>query len=120
MIAPFAKKMNMAEVLIWYDGPVLAHYTAHDAQYIVTWSDQTDTQQIWHAIEVSSPNVKLYKDNKISLIEVMRRSRGIFRCINDFIDQHGTARGELVKLSDIDPSILPTEESYLEPPDDKV
>jgi hypothetical protein len=116
----FAKNMHEAEILIWYDGPVLSHYTAQDAHYIVSWVDDEPKMIIWHAIEISSENLKLFMDNKITLLQVMQKSRGIFRCINDFIDKHKTGRGELIAFQDINPSLLPTDKSFLSPADAKV
>lgn len=110
----FARKFRLREELIYYDGPLLSHYTAGPVQYLVMWSDYPDDKTcLWFTVEVSIPNLKRFMANEMTLLEVMQVAPSIHRCINMFIDEVEDAHGELIAFQDIKPESLPTDKSYL-------
>lgn len=117
MTTPFAHNLKLVTELFYYDGIILAHYSGDDRHYIIAWMDVVDDVHHWSVTETTIPDLQEYLDNKIPLLEIMRRSCAIHQCVGEFITEEGHASGTLVAFKDFATDCLPTEDSFRLPKD---
>lgn len=97
--------------LLWYDGPLLSIFKQDEQFFLVMWVD-VDVEHRWFAIEVDAATLQEYCDSKLTLLEVMQKSNGIYDAHGQFI---GTNDRDYPKtpFAEIPKDLLPTEDSYL-------
>lgn len=110
----FAQRLKEVECLMWYDGPLLVHYRDGKQDYVAIIADIVDGLDNWHVIQTSEPDMKLYRKNKVTLLQLMERSSGIYFCQGNWLN-NGVAVGDQIPLSAIPNDSRPTEKSFLRP-----
>jgi hypothetical protein len=110
----FTQNLKDIECLMWYDGPMLVHYRDGKQDYIAIIADIVDGIDNWHMIQVNEQDIKLYLKNKVTLLQLMERSSGIYFCRGNWLND-GVAVGDPIPLSAIPVSHRPTSRSFLRP-----
>ena len=112
MSSVFTQRMKEVECLMWYDGPMLVHYRDGKQDYIAVIADIENGIDNWHVIQVSETDMKLYRKNKVTLLQLMERSSGIYFCRGNWLNG-GVSVGDLIPLSAIAVDCRPTDKSFL-------
>lgn len=113
MNTQFATCLKEVHCLMWYDGPILSHYRDDQGRdWLVVWTDFTETEELWHAVLVSKADLEAYYKNEITLLQVEERSLEIYTC-SGFPEE--TSVGVLTPFSEIPEVRRPTADSFLGP-----
>lgn len=65
--------------LVYYDGPLLSHYSNDSDNYLFYWVDTDDTYNRWLVFRVSIEQINGYLNNELILLDVIKNS------LDDFV-----------------------------------
>ena len=112
MSSVFTQRLKEVDCLMWYDGPLLVHYRDGKQDYVAVIVDIVGNVDAWHVIKVEEHDMRAYRKNKVSLLQLMERSPAIHRCVGAWLN-NGVAVGDPVPFSSIPNDERPTSKSFL-------
>jgi len=108
----FGKLIKVSD-LIYFDGPLLSHYTSEKGDnYLYYWVDVDDVYNRWLIIRTDIFSIQQYLDKKISLHSIVSDPNDGFVYAVD-IDSNAVYHNiKVVKINDLPENYLPSFESY--------
>ena len=101
--------------LIWYEGPLLAHYVNPQGEdYLFYWVDRDDKDNRWIVFRVNLPTLQLYIGKKITLRDLMLNVSDGYLFTVDIDNELQYHNIMLTQPSELPDNYVPTKESYYE------
>ena len=108
----FSKLVKVSD-LIYFDGPLLSHYTGDNGEnYLFLWVDADDDYNRWIVLRTDTLSIKQYLDKKVNLRSLMMNSNDGFVFSVDIDDDGNYFNIKVVPIDELPEKYFPTEDSF--------
>jgi len=108
----FGKLIKVSD-LIYFDGPLLSHYTSERGDnYLYYWVDVDDTYNRWLIIRTDILSIQQYLDKKNPLYSIVSNPNDGFVYAVDIDSDAVYHNVKVIKINDLPENYLPSPESY--------
>jgi hypothetical protein len=108
----FGKLIKISD-LIYFDGPLLSHYTSERGDnYLYYWVDVDDTYNRWLIIRTDIFSIQQYLDKKIPLYSIISNPNDSFVYAVDIDSDAVYHNVKAIRINDLPENYLPSPESY--------